>query len=266
MLQQVESKIQELKKLRAEQYYKKKDEDLSSWGLTSKKNGKKVTPIIVTDDEYEELIKASNGVGSSTRNSTANLLKTLSIVVIVLGFLGGIALWFSAKSLGFVWFTVALIASAVVAVLFKGIAEAISLLQQLLDMNPIERPDPMHARQQSAPAQPANMYTQPPVVVPGMAQPPIYQASSYRAPAQPYYGTPIQVPVQPVAAPVQPTAPVQPVVTPVQPVAPVAAPVAPVAPVAPASEETVPAYGAPQNYNETSVFQSEAAPDFSEIR
>ena len=29
MLQQVESKIQELKKLRAEQYYKKKDEDLS---------------------------------------------------------------------------------------------------------------------------------------------------------------------------------------------------------------------------------------------
>lgn len=254
MLQQVELKIQELKKLRAEQYYKKKDEDLSSWGLASKKNGKKVTPIIVTDDEYEALIKASNGVGSSTRNSTANLLKTLSVAVIILGLLGGIALWVSAESLGFVWFTVALIASAVVAVLFKGIGEAISLLQQLLDTNPIERPDPMHARQQPAPApmaRPANMYAPAPMAGPNMAQPPIYQASSYRAPAQPYYGTPIHAPVQPA----QPTAPVQP-----------AAPAEPATPIQPINEEIAPAFGAPQNYNETAVFGNEGSTDFSEIR
>ena len=45
MLEQVEQKIQELKKIQAEEFYKKKDADLSTWGLTSKKNGKKITPI-----------------------------------------------------------------------------------------------------------------------------------------------------------------------------------------------------------------------------
>ena len=43
MLEQVENKIQELKKLRAEEYYKKKDADLRAWGLTTKVDGKKVT-------------------------------------------------------------------------------------------------------------------------------------------------------------------------------------------------------------------------------
>ncbi len=241
MLQQVELKIKQLKERQAEEFYKKKDEDLQAWGLSSKKNGKKVTPIIVTDDEYEALIKEANGVGSTTRNSTANLLKTLSVVVIVLGVLGGIALWFSSDSLGFVWFTVAIVASLIVAVLFKGLGEAIGLLQQLLDLKPLRRPDPLHTRQQTAP-QPMNMYAQAPVANSNMAQPPIYQASSYRAPAQPYYGTPVQVPVQPV----------QPIQVPVQP--------------AGFNEEVNPAYGAPQNYNETAAFTNGEGPDFSEIR
>ena len=43
MLEQVENKIQELKKLRAEEYYKKKDADLKAWGLTAKVDGKKVS-------------------------------------------------------------------------------------------------------------------------------------------------------------------------------------------------------------------------------
>ena len=60
MLEQVENKIQELQRLQKEEYYKKKDEDLLEWGLTSKKDGKKKIPVIVTDDEYEALIEASS--------------------------------------------------------------------------------------------------------------------------------------------------------------------------------------------------------------
>ena len=53
MLEQVENKILELKKIQAEEYYKRKDADLQAWGLTYKTDGNKVTPIIVTDEEYE---------------------------------------------------------------------------------------------------------------------------------------------------------------------------------------------------------------------
>lgn len=230
MLQQVEQKIQQLKELQAAEYYKKKDEDLQAWGLASKKNGKKVTPIIVTDEEYEALIKASNGVGTTGRNSTANLMKTLSITIIVLGAIIGIALWFSSESLGFVWFTASMIASVIVSVLFRGVGEAISLLQQLIDMKPVRKPDPLHARRQSVPGQTYN-YSQAPAANANMAQPPIHQASSHHAPVQPYYGTPVQASVQSVQS---------------------------------AAEPAAPAYGAPQNYNETAF--SQVGADFSEIR
>ena len=83
MLEQVEQKIQELKKLQAEEYYKKKDADLNTWGLTSKKNGKKTTPIIVNDEEYEALIKASSGVSKAGRNSVANILKACSVASVI---------------------------------------------------------------------------------------------------------------------------------------------------------------------------------------
>ena len=89
MLEQVENKIQELKKLRAEEYYKKKDADLKAWGLTAKVDGKKVTPIIVTDEEYEELVKASNGVGKTGRNPVANMLNILAWLIIVVSAVAG---------------------------------------------------------------------------------------------------------------------------------------------------------------------------------
>ena len=41
MLEQVQAKINELQKLQAEEYYKKKEADLREWGLVAKKeNGK----------------------------------------------------------------------------------------------------------------------------------------------------------------------------------------------------------------------------------
>ena len=85
MLEQVEKKIEELKKIQAREYYKKKDADLDAWGLSSKKDGKKSVPIIVTNDEYEALIKASNGVGGTSRNKTARVLSLLAIVALIFG-------------------------------------------------------------------------------------------------------------------------------------------------------------------------------------
>lgn len=238
MLEQVESKIHELKKQQAEEYYKKKDADLNSWGLTTKRSGNKTTPIIVTDDEYEALIKAANGVGTSGRNSTANLLSSVAVAIIVIGTLGGAAIWAMSDNLGFAWFTLCVLGSLVLALIFRGISEAIRLLQQLIDMKPLVKPDPAHA---AAPVQ--QPVQQMPAAAQGAqytGQPPIYQAAAYRQPvAQPYYGAP--------AAPTAPTAPV-----------------APAAPVqqTPAQEAQIPNYGAPQNYNEMPVFDVNIQDDF----
>lgn len=219
MLEQVEQKIQELKKVQAEEFYKKKDTDLSAWGLTSKKNGKKTTPIIVTDDEYEALIKASNGVGKSGRNPVANTLKAFSVASVIVGVVAGATAWFSAKEMGFIWFSVAVLTSIVISLIFHGLSEAIRLLQQILDQKPLRRPDPLHTRVQQNQAVPAQSH------VYAGAQPPIYQASSVPQPVpHPYYGSPVQaVPVQPAAAPAE-----------------------------------APAYGAPQNYNEMGAFERSA--------
>jgi len=223
MLEQVEQKIQELKKLQAEEFYKKKDTDLSTWGLTSKKNGKKSTPIIVTDDEYEALIKASNGVGKSGRNPVANTLKAFSVASIIVGVVAGATAWFSAKEMGFIWFSIAVLTGIVISLIFHGLSEAIRLLQQILDQKPLRRPDPLHTRVQ----QNQTIPTQPPVYM--GSQPPIYQASSVPQPVpHPYYGAPVQT------VPVQPAVPAQP---------PVQAP------------EEATAYGAPQNYNEMGAFE-----------
>ena len=50
MLEQVENKIRQLEDQQKEEYYKKKDADLLSWGLSGKRGGKKTSPLIVTDD------------------------------------------------------------------------------------------------------------------------------------------------------------------------------------------------------------------------
>ena len=197
MLEQVELKIQELKKLRAEEYYKKKDEDLKAWGLTTKVDGKKVTPIIVTDEEYEELVKASNGVGKAGRNSVANLLNMLSLAIMVIGVVAGIVVADLNKDAAILGFTLSVIIAGVVAVIFRGIAEAIRLLQQLLDGRTLERPDPSAMKKpqvkKTAAKQPAQapMYVAYPAQGQNYAYPyPVYAAQGNlppQAPAMPAY-------------------------------------------------------------------------------
>lgn len=200
MLEQVEIKIQELKKLRAEEYYKKKDADLKSWGLTTKTDGKKVTPIIVTDEEYEELVKASNGVGKIGRNSVAIMLNVLAIVIIVVGVVVGIVAADLNKEAAVLIFSASVVISAIVAVLFKGIAEAIRLLQQLIDARPLDKPDPAamkkpQVKKAGAPKQPAQ--------APAQAQSPMYvpYPAQNQAYVYPYPVYPAQAPAAPQAQP-----------------------------------------------------------------
>lgn len=156
MLEQVELKIQELKKLQTEEYYKKKDADLQAWGLTEKKENGKVTPIIVTDDEYEALIKASNGVNTvGSRNTVAKVLNVIALMTIAIGFIAGFALMtLSDSSLGFVYFSISLIAALLLAAIFMGLSEAIKLLQQLIDRKTPEKPDEAPVAQQQPQPQP----------------------------------------------------------------------------------------------------------------
>ncbi|MBO7320145.1 MAG: hypothetical protein J6V06_09040, partial [Clostridia bacterium] len=120
MLEQVELKIQELQKAQADEYYKKKEEDLRSWGLVSKKENGKVTPLVVTDEEYDALIKASNGVGKSGRNTIAVLLNALAIAVIVVAVIAGFVLEALSDDLGFVYMSIAFVVGLVFAAVLKG--------------------------------------------------------------------------------------------------------------------------------------------------
>lgn len=139
MLEQVESKIQQLGAQQKEEYYRKKDEDLLAWGLTGKKKGKKATPVIVTDEEYEALIEASNGVGGSSRNNIGRMMNVASVAIITIGIIVGAVIANFTTELGFVYFSVAVIAAVLFALLFRGIGEAIKLLQQLLDIKQGEK-------------------------------------------------------------------------------------------------------------------------------
>lgn len=180
MLEQVENKILELKKLQTEEYYKKKDADLQAWGLTYKTDGNKVTPIIVTDEEYEALIKASSGVDRVGRNTYAKVLNVLAYIAAGVGCVAGSVVAALADELAFVYFTLCIVAGLVIGVIFKGLSEVIRLLQQIIDDKPNEKPE-------------------------GMVQPQPKAAPKAAQPQQPVYQ---QVQVQP-----QPQAVYQPVYT-----------------------------------------------------
>ena len=223
MLEQVELKIQELQKAQAEEYYKKKEEDLRSWGLVSKKENGKVTPLVITDEEYDALIKASNGVGKSGRNTIAVLLNALSIAVIVVAVIAGFVLEALADELGFVYMSLSFVIGIVFAAVLKGVAEAVRLLQQIVDDKPIRIPTEA-ARKTETAAKPQRVVavstpnTQQPVVVQEQAvvyqqapqqsipQPmvqPVYQPIMYQQ--MPYQPMPQQAPQQPqYQAPYQP--------------------------------------------------------------
>ena len=57
MITQVENKVKEIKALKRKEYYKQKDTDLQNWGIAKEGKGKKATPIVITDEEYENGLK-----------------------------------------------------------------------------------------------------------------------------------------------------------------------------------------------------------------
>lgn len=134
MVDQVESKLRELKKQQREEYYRKKNADLAAWGLAARKDGNRRAPMVVTDEEYDALVDASNGVGMPTRNGFAKALNFVGVVLIALGIIVGFLLAVMvAESLPYVWFIASVAVGAVLGVLFFGVAEAIRLLQQISD-------------------------------------------------------------------------------------------------------------------------------------
>ncbi len=213
MLEQVENKILELKKIQAEEYYKRKDADLQAWGLTYKTDGNKVTPIIVTDEEYEALIKASNGVDRVGRNPFAKALNVLAYVSAGAGALSGAVVAALSDELAFVYFTLCLVAGLVVGVVFKAMSEIIRLLQQIIDSKPNEKPEDIalaaeqaKAQQKKAP-QPKAQPVQPQVQVQAQPQQAVYQPVFTTYPGGPAVYTqqqPVYVYQQ---QPVQPQAP-----------------------------------------------------------
>lgn len=203
MVTQVENKIKELKALKRKEYYKQKDADLQNWGIAKDGKGKKATPIVVSDDEYEALIKISNGVGKTGRNTVAIILNKASVAAAIICALVAIASLISGASSSFVGFSMAGFGFALI---FKGLSEAIRLLQQILDGGNGGVPEAV-PEETAAPAQPvaAPAYIATPNgFVP--VQPPVYQ-TPYQ---QPYYVPAAQpAPAQPVAAPTIVTAPAE---------------------------------------------------------
>ncbi len=138
MIDKVEAKIAELKKQQREEYYRKKEADLTQWGLSPRKKGKKSAPVVVTDEEYEALIDASSGVGMPTRNGFARVLNIAALVVAVAGIIIGFVVANLHEEMSFPIFMGAVVAAVLVALIFLGIGEALRLLQQIADMQRIE--------------------------------------------------------------------------------------------------------------------------------
>ena len=183
MTERVAEKIQELKRIQSEEYYKKKDADLYAWELTEKDERGKEVPITITNEEYEALIAASNGVNTlASRNNVAKGLNVIAVCTIVVGFIIGFALMTFAESSGFVYFSITMLLSLLMAALFWGLAEAIKLLQQLIDRKTADRP----AEVADAPVSQTQAQPQPqqiPVQMPVAAARP--QAPQYPAYVQP---------------------------------------------------------------------------------
>lgn len=131
MLVQVEKKLQKIENERNENYHNNKKENLLQWGLARKgKKGEEI-PIIVTDEEYEALLSAQRKLRFSEKNKAANVLNIFSVLVIAFCIVAGATAWILAEQLGFIWFSLFVFAGIVLSVLFKGISEVITLLQDL---------------------------------------------------------------------------------------------------------------------------------------
>lgn len=151
MLVQVEKKLQELENERNENYYKKKTEDLVSWGLASRTKGKNEIPIIVTDEEYEELLKADRKVKLSGKSKIGTVLNACSIILLAVGACAGVVAWIFAEQLGFIWFSAILFLSVIFSLLFKGMSEIIFLLQDLAGKNSETKEDTDNGKKEQFP-------------------------------------------------------------------------------------------------------------------
>lgn len=141
MNERVELKIQELKRIQSEEYSKKKDNDLFAWGLTERDATGKEIPVTISDEEYEALIVAANNVNTvASRNSVAKALNVVAVCTIVVGFIIGFALMTFAESSKILYISISMLISFLIAAMFWGLAEAIKLLQQLIDRKVPERP------------------------------------------------------------------------------------------------------------------------------
>lgn len=136
MLTQVESKIHELNEEQRQEYKKRKQAYLEELGIQSE--GKNKSNPVVTDEEYEALLKASFGTRSAGINKTARAMNVCTGLTLALGIVAGIAAAVFSQSLGFVYFSVIVFAAVLVAMIFKGIGESIRLQQQIIDMKLIE--------------------------------------------------------------------------------------------------------------------------------
>lgn len=146
MIKPVEDKLQQLRQQQKDAYNKKKAADLAEWGISdSKRTGNSKVPLIVTDEEYEALIEASAGIREYSRNSIASLLNICSIAIFALGIIVGFVYASSVDSIKFVYFSVIFIAAVLIAILFRGVSEAIRLLQQLIDVKRSEQISKNHS-------------------------------------------------------------------------------------------------------------------------
>ena len=187
MTEKVELKLQELKRIQSEEYYKKKDADLFAWGLTERDVSGKEVPVAITDEEYEELISAASSVNTvASRNSVAKALNIVAVCTIVVGFIIGFALMTFAESSKILYISVSMLISLLIAAMFWGLAEAIKLLQQLIDGKTHERPSAEYqpAAQAQTMAQ-APVQAQPAVQIPVQPQPVVRPQYQAYAPAQP---------------------------------------------------------------------------------
>ena len=192
MITQVENKVKEFKSSKRTEYYKQKDADLKNWGIAKNGKGKKATPIVISDDEYENLVKLSSGLGKTGRNPVAIALRKASVTTAVLCVTIAIFSLFSGANINFVAFSVAGIGFSLV---FRGLSEAIRLLQQILDGGKGVVPEAEPEEQEAPAPAPVAPYAVPNGFAP--VQPPVYQVPYPQAPypQQPYYAP------APVAAP-----------------------------------------------------------------
>ena len=136
MIEPVEKKIQEINLKKKQALKKQKQDNLIRWGFDGKKKHKNEIPLILTDEEYQAILEADKAYSASAKtdkNFLANLLAIFSIVAVVIGVVAGVLLYQIAADIGFIYFTLSVIAGVMLGIIFFALSEILKLLQQLVD-------------------------------------------------------------------------------------------------------------------------------------